>query len=258
MKELNIIINQSQGEITTNFEEIEKSLKLQMSAYENFVVSEDEISIAKGDLAFLRKLSKSIDDRRKEIKKSYLKPYNDFEESCKKLTAIINEPIKTISEQLDLFEQDRMAKKRERVTALYNEAVGEYVKFLPIENNFNEKWLNKSYSDNDIHFDISEKVTRVKGDLDVIKGLNSEIYDTLIETYINSGNNLAMTIARNTQYLSDKNKVIEQVKEQPVPVVVKKVEEPAPKNEVHFIVSIEDAEEVENYLTFSNIKFIRE
>ena len=229
-----------------------------MSAYENFVVSEDEISIAKGDLAFLRKLSKSIDDRRKEIKKSYLKPYNDFEESCKTLTAIIDKPIKTISEQLDLFEQDRVARKRERVTALYNEAVGEYIKFLPIENNFNEKWLNKSYSDNDIHFDISEKVTRVKGDLDVIKGLNSEIYDTLIETYINSGNNLAVTIARNTQYLSDKNKVIEQVKEQPAPVEVKSVEQPSQNGKVHFIVSIEDAEEVENLLTLGGITFEKE
>ena len=81
MENLEIQVQQQLGNITTNFDEVEKELKLQMSAYYDFVVVEDEISIAKGDLAFLRKLRTSIEDKRKAIKKEYLVPYNKFEES---------------------------------------------------------------------------------------------------------------------------------------------------------------------------------
>ena len=71
-----------------------------------------------------------------------------------------------------------------------------------------------------------------------------------------------MAIQRNSQYLADKQKVVEQVKEQvkeqPAPVEVKSVEQPSQKNKVHFIVSIEDAEEVENLLNLGGITFEKE
>lgn len=259
MENLEIQVQQELGNITTNFDEVEKELKLQMSAYENFVVVEDEISIAKGDLAFLRKLRTSIEDKRKAIKKEYLEPYNKFEESCKKLTAIIDAPINTIDEQLKLFEAERAEKKRERVTELYNEQVGEYIRFLPIEKYFNPKWLNKSTTDQDIAFEISEKLLKVKNDLNAIKSLNSEIEEDIISTYINSGNDLAKAIERNTQYLSDKAKVVEQVKEvepkvEPTPTPQPVKEEVKP-NTAKIVVSVDDLPQIKETLDFMGVKY---
>lgn len=224
MENLEIQVKQELGSISTNFKEVEKELRLQMSAYENFVVSEDEINIAKGDLAFLRKLKTSIEDKRKAIKKEYLVPYNNFEESCKKLTAIIDKPIETIDSQLKLFEEERKANKKVRIEKLYEEQVSDLIRYLPFEKNFNEKWLNKSATDQDICFDISALKAKVKNDLGIIESLNSEIHEELLDAYIKSGNDLAIAIKRNQQYLSDKQKVVEQVK-----ATEQKVE-PAPTN----------------------------
>ena len=126
----------------------------------------------------------------------------------------------------------------------------------------NPKWLNVSVKDQDILFDLNGMVLKVKNDLVAIHALNSEIEEQCIDTYANFGNDLSMAIQRNSQYLADKQKVVEQVKEQvkeqPAPVEVKSVEQPSQKNKVHFIVSIEDAEEVENLLNLGGITFEKE
>ena len=275
MDELNIVVNQTQGEITTNFKELEESLKLQMSAYKDFVVTEDEISIAKGDLAFLRKLKTTLDDRRKEVKKAQLAPCDLFEDQCKKLTALIDEPIKTIDSQLKLFEQDRIARKRERIASLYEELVGEFIDFLPIEKNYNTKWDNKSYTDNDIRYDISEILTKVKGDINVIKSLNSEIESEVIEAYKNSGNDLSKAIARNQQYINDKLRIEEAKKAEEArkaeeakkveEVVEEVVEEPdlihsldsvvQMTKTVKIIIAATDLQQAKNCLDFADIKY---
>ena len=277
MENLEIQVKQELGTITTNFSDIEKELRLQMSAYESFVVSEDEISMAKGDLAFLRKLRTSIDDKRKEVKRAYMKPYEGFEESCKKLMGIIDEPIGVIDSQLKLFEADRVEKKHKRVTKLYEEQVGELIRFLPVEKNYNPKWDNKSTTDQDISFDISAMVLKVKNDLSVIESLNSEIKDELLATYEKSGNDLAKAVERNSQYLNDKAKVVEKVKEaeKSAPIEEKKVEEPAPTNlepqsesamqsfndftqmvrTAKIIISYSDLEQVKETLSFMGVQF---
>lgn len=277
MENLEIQVKQELGTISTNFQEVEKDLRLQMTAYTDFVVSEDEIPIAKGDLAFLRKLKTSIEDKRKAIKKEFMKPYDSFEESCKKLTAIIDEPINTIDSQLKLFEADRKAKKKIRVEGLYKEQVGELIRYLPFEKNFDERWLNKSVTDSDIEFDISGLRLKVKNDLGIIESLNSEIYEELLSTYEKSGNDLAKAVERNSQYLSDKAKVVEKVKEaeKPAPIEEKKVEEPAPTNPepqsesamksfndfaemvrtAKIIISYNDLEQVKETLSFMGVKY---
>lgn len=212
MEELNIVINQSKGEITTNFKELKEKLKEQLEPYKNLTVSEDEISFAKADLAYLRKQRTEVENRRKAVKKAYCEPLDKFEDSCKELTGIFDEAIQNINDQLTLFEQDRIAKKRERITELYKEKVGDFLEFLPIEKNYNEKWNNKSYSDSDIEFDISGMVLKIRNDIDVIKSLNSEIENELINVYKIADNNLASAITRNQQYLSDKQRVAEQAK----------------------------------------------
>ena len=261
MDNLEIQVQQQLGTISTNFEEVEKQLRLQMSAYESFVVSEDEINIAKGDLAFLRKLKTSIEDKRKAIKKEYNKPYEAFEESCKKLTAIVDEPINLIDGQLKMFEADRVEKKQKRVTKMYEEQVGELIRFLPVEKYYNEKWNNKSVTNQDISFDISAMVLKVKNDLDAIKALHSGIEEECINAYAESGNDLSKAIARNSQYLSDKQKVVEQTKkEEPVESKpIKQLDNLAKQRRmVYFVVSEADAEQVRELLEFSNIKFREE
>lgn len=283
MKDFNIQVRQKSGSIDTNFSELKAQLKQELAPYKNLTVSEDEISFAKVDLALLRRKKTEIDTRRKEVKKAYSEPLTKFEDSCKELTAIFDEAINNINDQLKLFEEDRIAHKRERIAKLYAEQVGEFAEFLPLEKNYNEKWDNKSYSDNDIIFDISALKQKVKADLDVIRSLNSEIEKEVIDTYKANGNNLASAITRNQQYIADKQKIEQAQKEaieqatsdnQQAEVTENVVEEVKTATEnvspledtmlndmvqmtktAKIIISLDDLEQVKQTLSFMGVKY---
>ncbi len=263
---LDLQVNQQPGSISTNFQEIEAALKEHLEGYRGITVTQDTIKESKKDLSELRKLKESIEDARKNVKKEWMEPYTEFEGKCKELVALVDQPINEINDQLKLFEEDRVREKTEHCKEVYSKNIGELERFLPFEAVFNPKWTNVSTKDSDIVFEIQEKTLRIKTDLAAIQALNSEIYDDVIEAYINSGNNLASAIQRNNQYIADKNKVEAQVKAESESKEAPKVN-PEAMGEldkvvqafktVTFIVSAEDAQRVENMLSFEDISFRR-
>ena len=269
MQDLDFRVNQTAGKIECNFAELKQALAVQMSAYDDAVVTEDSIPSYKAEIATLRKIRKAVDEKRKDIKRDFLAPLDEFEENVKLLLEEIDKPINLINSQLTLFEEDRKLNKKERVSKMYIEQVGDYLEFLPIESNFNEKWLNKGYSDSDIVYDISEKIQKVKNDLTVIDGLNSEIREELIKTYISSNNDLSRVVARNSQYLADKKRVEESVKKEiESKAESKEIEAESKSNSltklnefvkqsktVKLIISETDLAQVQELLDFSDIKY---
>lgn len=261
MEELHV--SQQLGIISTNLDTIAEELKEQMSEYKDYVVTQETIASDKKVLADLRKLKKSMEDARKSVKSEWEKPYKDFESRYKEVLALVEEPINMIDAQLKLFEEDRAAAKKEYVKKLYEENIGELERFLPFDTIFNPKWTNASTKDQDILFELSEKKLRVETDLEAINALDSEIYDEVIEAYIRSGNNLASAIQRNNQYIADKNRTVEQIKESvKEEEAEKKTDAMTSFNDmielvktVKFIVSKSDEEDVENLLKLSGIQF---
>lgn len=261
MENFEIQVMQEAGVINSNFDELKQQLEKELAPYKNLTVSEDEIKLAKDDLAYLRKQRTEIESRRKEVKKAYSEPLVAFETSCKELTGIFDDAIKNISDQLDLFEQDRIARKRERISKLYEEQVGELLEFLPIEENYNTKWDNKSYSDNDIAFDISALKQKVMSDIEVIRSLSSEIEEDCLAAYKKAGNDLKAAIQKNNDYNAAKKLAEEKVKAE----AEKKIEE-APATPVEEVKPVElpkteiKEEEVIYFKVVGaeNIKFIRD
>lgn len=258
---LELQVSQQQGEIKTNLDTIANELKEKMAEYKDYEVTKDTITNDKKVLADLRKLKDAMESARKGLKAEWEKPYKDFEDRYKKVLALVDEPIELINTQLKKFEDERKAEKMEHIKDIYNENIEDLERFLPFDNIFNQKWTNASTKDQDIIYDISEKKLKVKTDLDAIKALGSEITEDIIETYINTGNNLASAIQRNNQYIADKNRTVKQIEEE------KKEPKPAAEamgalndmvnlvKTVHFIVSKEDAEEVENLLNLSGVSY---
>lgn len=260
MENLDLKVVQTAGKIECNFDELRKALQVQMSAYKNVVVDEENIPNYKSELATLRKFSKAIDDRRKEVEKAYCEPVEEFKEQVKTLLAEIDKPICLIDTQIKMFSEEKAQKKLEFCKNLYEEMVGEYKEFLPFDSIFNKKWLNVSYNVSDIKYDISEKITKVKNDLSVIKGLASDIEEEIIKIYMTNGNDLAKAIERNTQYLSDKAR-LEAKKADPVidrinPLEGTKLNTFVEKvKTAKIIVSLEDLQKVKNCLDFADIKY---
>lgn len=203
MEELKIKIEQA-GTIETNLEVLKNELSEIAKNYEGIVVGEDDVSLAKQDLARLRKLRTEIEDKRKQIKKEWNTPYLDFENKVKEALTIIDTPISEIDKQVKVYEQKEKEKKAEKIREIYNENVSDEIKpYLSFEAAFNERWLNKSVKKEEIISDLNATATQKKIDISAIQALNSEIEDECLKIYNITGS-MAAAIQRNTDYLNAK------------------------------------------------------
>ena len=203
MEELKIKIEQA-GTIETNLEVLKNELSEIAKNYEGIVVGEDDVSLAKQDLARLRKLRTEIEDKRKQIKKEWNTPYLDFENKVKEALTIIDTPISEIDKQVKAYEQKEKEKKAEKIREIYNENVPDEIKpYLSFEAAFNERWLNKSVKKEEIISDLNATATQKKIDISAIQALNSEIEDECLKIYNITGS-MAAAIQRNTDYLNAK------------------------------------------------------
>lgn len=278
MNDIEVKVTQTAGVIESNFEEIKETLGLQMTAYLELELNEGNIKERKADLATLRKIRKAVDDRRKEVKKTFNKPYEEFESKVKEVLAVIDEPINMIDTGLKGFEEKRVAEKIEHAKAIHAEQVGEFAEYLPFSASYKNTWKNATCSDNEIISDIQEQVVKIKNDLNVIKGLHSEIEEQLLEAYKTTGN-LAAVVQKNTDYIEIKRQIeiSEQQKkeadaareaakaEQVAEPVTEKAAEPTTETEplevpaeeekVTFTVSAWDAASVRQFLEFNEIEY---
>lgn len=208
--EMNIEVRQTAGEIACNFDEVKAQLQEQVKAYENLVITEDDIKPAKNDLANLRKIRKSFDDRRKEVKTEFMKPYEEFEKRAKELLEVIDNPIGMIDGKLKEFDKKRVEEKQAHLRELYEQEIGEFADYVPFESVKKPQWDNATYTDKDIIFDVNSAKTKIIMDLDAIKALQSEIMEECVKAYKAAGNDLSAAIKRNADYMADKQKIKEE------------------------------------------------
>jgi CRISPR/Cas system-associated endoribonuclease Cas2 len=64
--------------IEANFDECKAALTEMIQPYASLIVTEDGLAAAKADRAKIRKVEAHIGDMRIDIKKAYMKPYDEF------------------------------------------------------------------------------------------------------------------------------------------------------------------------------------
>ena len=101
--------------IEFNFEELKAEITAKSALYANMVYTDETIKEAKADKAALNKFIKALEDKRKEVKKECLQPYEAFEKQMKELVAIINEPVRLIDGQVKTYEEKVKAEKLEKI-----------------------------------------------------------------------------------------------------------------------------------------------
>lgn len=177
-------VNKVLGSIQDNLDAVEASIKAQMGEYKGYVVTADSIQFDKKMLANIRKEQKALDDSRKQIKKEWNKPFEEFEVRAKKIIALYDEPIKVINDQLGQYEEDRKAAKRFVIEQAFNDIdKGEYEGWITLDDVFQPRWLNASYSEKDIVKDIKQELDAIAFAVDGIKAVGSESEAEGIEVY---------------------------------------------------------------------------
>ena len=215
MQEINVLVDQKNGVIGFNFEEIKEVLKNGLEEYKNMEFTEDSKKEAKATVASLRKLKKSVNDKRLEVKKSFMVPYNTFESQVKELDALIDEPINLINNQIEEFERKRIAEKKTLINEVYASVAGERPeasKLLPLSRIYDSRWENATTTKKSIADAITQHVERVEKDLATIRSMQSEFEDKGIEKY-RTTLELSDAIATMNQYQRQKEEIIAREKE---------------------------------------------
>ncbi len=193
--------------IEANFAEVKDFLQNAVEPYKAEIVTESGVTIAKTNLAKLRKVREAIEQSRKAAKEAALAPYNAFAEKTSALVNILDSGIENLDRQVKDLDNRRREQKLAALKAYFEEKVGETADYLTWEDVKDERYGNVTYSESAAQLDIIKKISNCRVEISSIKGLNSEFESELLLHYTKT-HNIASTLAKNTALL--------QVKEQEV------------------------------------------
>ena len=216
MEEIRVNVEQKNGVIGFNFEEIKEKLNSELEIYKNMIFTEDSKTKAKKTIASLRKLKKSINDRKLEVKKSFMIPYTNFEAQVKELDNLIDEPIDFINNQLDEFERRRVEERESLISEIYTEIMGEHGEasgYLPLQRIYDSKWENATTTKKAIAEAIAARVGHVEKDLCIIRSMESEFEDKGIVKYKETLE-LSNAIEIMNQYQKQKEEILRRQEEE--------------------------------------------
>lgn len=163
--------------ITFNFEELKKEITSKASLYKNMVYTDETIKEAKADKASLNKFITALENKRKEVKKDCLAPYEAFEKQIKELVAIIDEPVKLIGLQVAEYEEKEKVAKKKKIAELFEKAG--FQSFVSLEQIFDSRWLNKSVSLKSIEDALNDEIIRIGHDVSAISTLSEFAFEAM-------------------------------------------------------------------------------
>lgn len=216
MEEIRVNVEQKNGVIGFNFEEIKEKLNSELEIYKNMIFTEESKTEAKKTIASLRKLKKSVNDKKLEVKKSFMIPYTNFEAQVKELDNLIDEPINFINNQVEEFERKRVEEKKALISEIYAEIMAEHEEasgYLPLQRIYDSKWENATTTKKTITETITERVDHVEKDLGIIRSMGSEFEDKGIEKY-KATLELSDAIEIMNQYQKQKEEILRRQEEE--------------------------------------------
>lgn len=187
MEELQVNVTQKPGAVQWNFEELSNALRAEMKKYEAIVYTDDAITTAKADVAILRKLRKTVEDRRKEIKDKCLEPYSVIEKQAKQLTSLIDEPIKKINEQITAYTEEQRQKKKKEILAYMTEKFADLPEQVAVKLRFkiyDTKWENATATKKAYKETIDKAHDATLADLAIMEGVDPDYKDAAMEAFL--------------------------------------------------------------------------
>ena len=268
--------------ISFNYEELKVEITEKAELYKNMVYTDANIIEAKADRAKLNKFKEAIDQKRKEVKKQCLEPYNEFEKQIKELISIIDEPVKLIDGQVRAYEDKQKTEKAEKIRDLFESC--DPVEWLTLDKILDPKWLNASVSMKRIQEVMTDRLRQIQQDVLTLSKLPEfsfeaiEIYkETLdINKAISEGQRLADIQKRKLADAEERKKMraeinakMAEMKDSPAPTVSKtEMVEPAEETTVaenataektwlrfKALMTVEDALALKDFFEKRNITF---
>lgn len=184
MNDIQAVITQESAKVSCNFEQVKGAIESKLSQYEGMIFTEESKASVKKEVASLRAEKKTFQDNLRTEKKKYMEPWDRFEAQAKELITLYDKPIMAISDQIQAFEEKRIAEKKIQISQWYQELIPEELReYLPLNRIYNPKWENVTMTKKKVCDELYQLYGSTKGAVDIIRGMGSEAVEKALEMY---------------------------------------------------------------------------
>lgn len=166
----------------------------------------DDIAQAKEDRATLNAFTKTLNEKRLEIKKAYTAPLDKFAAEVNEVIAAVNKATDRIGKIITAHEDKQKAEKKAEIVKYFNEQIGDLAELVPYEKIEDTKWYNATAKIKAVCKAIDEKIAKIREDLTVIEGLGADDTNGLKLFYFRTLN-LAAALEENRKLKQGKAKI---------------------------------------------------
>lgn len=253
------ILNPKENEFVTkinfNFDEMKAEIEQSVEKYKNLVITEESIKEGKADRAKLNKFKEAIENKRKEVKRKWLEPYNDFELKVKELVALIDEPLLQIDSAVKELEDKKKDEKLQELKEYFetlnrDREVLQFVNFDEFMNG-RDRLLNASVSLKNAQKEVELFLSSVLEHLCILKAQSDSFgidYAALKIRYKESGFDLQKAIEYASSLHSEQKKQ-QEIESEEV--------QTGPVRRISFWVEVNaaDAKKIQKFFKDNNIKY---
>lgn len=166
------------AKVSSNIDDLKNFMKIVKQKYEGWIVTEDDIDIAKSERTKLNKLEKKISDERKKIQKKanadieiLIDTLKTYEKEVKGISNFIGEQLKGYDEKI---REKKKVEVQKKINNIFTRNPG-----LKIFLEWNDKWLDKSFTFKKIENEVQKQYDEFEKKQDFINSqiakANSEI-----------------------------------------------------------------------------------
>ena len=166
------------AKVSSNIDDLKNFMKIVKQKYEGWIVTEDDIDIAKSERTKLNKLEKKISDERKKIQKKanadieiLIDTLKTYEKEVKGISNFISEQLKGYDEKI---REKKKVEVQKKINNIFTRNPG-----LKIFLEWNDKWLDKSFTFKKIENEVQKQYDELEKKQDFI---NSQIAKANSET----------------------------------------------------------------------------
>ena len=166
------------AKVISNIDDLKNFMEIVRQKYKGWIVTEDDIDIAKLERTKLNRLEKKISDERKKIQKkanadieTLIENLKTYEKEVKGISSFIGEQLKGYDEKI---REEKKVEVQKKINNIFTRNPG-----LKIFLEWNDKWLDKSFTFKKIENEVQKQYDELEKKQDFINSqiakANSEI-----------------------------------------------------------------------------------
>jgi len=158
-----------------------------------------DIDQAKKDRAVLNAASKELNQKRLELERQFMAPFEEFKKIIKDTTTLIDEASRKIDAIVKAAEDEEREIKKREIEKIYAD-IG--LDVVPLAKIFDQRWLNRTKKLSEVAEEIADRKIKILNDLKIINSLpdKEEVLAYYLDTLdIGSAMDLANRLKENRE-----------------------------------------------------------